>query len=176
MIEAITAFFALWGFGFWLLTAIASIIFIVGCEKDTIGLSIFATLVLVVLYHAPIITIFSNPVLLTVVIVGWLILGVANSCWRLHNMAQEVVKRFNETGYGNPKSELKLSDNKSRITNWIIYWPWSLFWNFTRDFFNSLYRAMSGVYQNIIDKALAGVQVKTPSRNNDEEPFGNRRH
>lgn len=160
MIEAITAFFALWGIGFWIVTLIASIIFIVGCEKDTIGLSIFATIVLLILYHDPLVALLSNAITLTIVIVGWLILGVINSVWRLHNMAQEAVKIYNETGRGNPAFDLQLSKNKGRITNWVIYWPWSLFWNFTRDFFNQIYKAMSGIYQGVIDKALAGVQTR----------------
>ncbi len=168
MIETVTTFFALWGFGFWLLTALASIIFIVGCEKDTIGLSIFATIVLVVLYHSSLMAAISNPVILTVSIVGWLILGVLNSCWRLKVWAKEVVDEYNKNGYGDPKHKLALSNNKSRIINWIVYWPWSLFWNFTRDFFNSLYTSMSGIYQNIIDKALSGVQIKTTTHNNDQ--------
>jgi hypothetical protein len=158
--EAILGFFALWGIGFWILATIASIIFIAGCEKDELGLSIFATIVLAVIYYKSIILVFSNPVMLMICVVGWLIAGVINSCWRLRNMARDVVEKYNETRSGNPEYELQLSRNKSRITNWIIYWPWSLFWNFTRDFFNTLYKAMSGIYQRIIDKALDGIVNK----------------
>lgn len=168
MLEAITGFFALWGFGFWILAFIASVIFIVGCEKDTIGLSVFATIVLSVIYWKSLVLVLTNPTLLAIGIVAWLLIGVLNSMWRLKNLAREVVETYNKTGYGDPRRELSLSNQKSRITNWIIYWPWSLFWNFSRDFFNSLYKAMSGVYQGIIDKALNNVSRvdKTPNNRN----------
>ena len=158
MITAITTFFVLGGFGFWILATLASIVFIVGCEKDTIGLSIFATAVLIVLYHSALLALITNPVVLTLGIVGWLVVGVANSIWRLSVMAHDVVDEYNRTGYGDPKHDLALSRNKGRITNWIIYWPWSLFWNFFRDFFNQLYKAMSGIYQRVIDKALSNLR------------------
>jgi len=167
MLEAITGFFALWSVGFWILAFIASVIFIVGCEKDTIGLSVFATIVLSVIYWKSLVLVLTNPTLLAIGIVAWLLIGVLNSMWRLKNLAREVVEKYNKSGYGDPKNELSLSNQKSRITNWIIYWPWSLFWNFSRDFFNSLYKAMSGVYQGIIDRALSKA---IPSPKNTESP------
>lgn len=169
MMETITGFFTLWGIGFWILAFIASVIFIVGCEKDTLGLSIFATGVLAFLYWSPLVAILTNPTLLAVGIVGWLILGVLNSMWRLRIMANKVVEDYNKSGYGDPKRELALSNHKARITNWIVYWPWSVFWNFTRDFFNSLYKAMSGIYQGIINRELAHVKTKQ-----SEKPVSNR--
>jgi hypothetical protein len=42
-------------------------------------------------------------------------------------------------------------------------------WNFTRDFFNSLYKAMSGIYQGIINRELARVKTKQ-----SENPVSNR--
>lgn len=174
MLEAITGFFALWGLGFWVLAFIASVIFIVGCEKDTIGLSIFATIVLSVIYWKSLVVVLTNPSLLAIGVVSWLIIGVLNSMWRLKNLAREIVENYNKCGYGDPKRDLNLSNHKSRITNWIIYWPWSLFWNFSRDFFNSLYKAMSGIYQGIIDKALVGVKPFTKSSTETPSSYWNK--
>ena len=41
---------------------------------------------------------------------------------------------------------------------WIAYWPWSAFWEITRNLFTNIYESLLGVYQGVTDKALAEIK------------------
>ena len=50
------------------------------------------------------------------------------------------------------------SENKSRITAWIAYWPWSLIWTFAMDyitrFFQHIFQMLETSYNNIQKRIL----------------------
>jgi hypothetical protein len=173
MIAEVIAFFALWSVGFWLLLGIASVLFMVACEKDLLPLSIITTLILVGIYHAPIAAIVANPVILLIGFVVWTVAGVIWSVWR---WSRYVVKTIKEAHGGDVKYQLQLSRNKTRIINWIVYWPWSLIWNITGDFFTGIYEAMEGVYQKILDRALEKAGLNKVPTTAQEESFVSRRN
>jgi hypothetical protein len=45
---------------------------------------------------------------------------------------------------------------------WIAWWPWSLFWNLTQDFFTTIYDAMTGIYEKIAMAVVAKAMAKLP--------------
>lgn len=52
------------------------------------------------------------------------------------------------------KDHLDAGEHKSMIVGWIGYWPWSLFWNFTGDFFTMCFEALQQVYSSISSHGL----------------------
>lgn len=158
MIAEILSFFAIWELGFWLLVLFASIIFTVASEKNILSLGVITTIIVAVIYHAPLAAILASPALLCIGFIGWIVIGLVWSMWRWHKHVKKVVEEARNNKHNDPRYALALSRNKSRITNWILYWPWSLLWNICGDFLTGIYDAMSGVYQKIVDKALKPLE------------------
>lgn len=54
-----------------------------------------------------------------------------------------------------------VSDNKSRITGWMTYWPWSALWTLINDpvrrFYRWAYTQLHGLLQGMSDKAFKGI-------------------
>ena len=69
--------------------------------------------------------------------------------------------------YGTLEQSLEISGNKSRIIAWMVYWPWSLIWNVTGDFFTMIYETMMGVYQRIADKAVGKFLTEDEPKKKD---------
>lgn len=148
------SFFALWGTGFWLLMIITSIIFIFGCEKNSVGLSVISSIILVIVYHSYLTVFLLNPAMFVIVFFGWIILGVFWSLWRWFRYCKKIVSECNRQNIGVSTDQLDLYDNKSRIINWIVYWPWDLLWNLTGEFIQHVWDAMENVYKRIMLRSL----------------------
>lgn len=168
MIESILAALAVGTFWFYLIIAIASIVFIACIENDHYGTPTVVSILLAVLYWKAF-TVLSLPTI-AIIVGGYAVAGVLWSVYRWYRHVQQAAFRFREK-YGTTltssqksdlKSEIKVSEHKSRITAWIAYWPWSLLWNITGDFFSMLYDAMVNAYQHIADRALNGFTVAEP--------------
>jgi hypothetical protein len=60
----------------------------------------------------------------------------------------------------------QVADNKSRITTWMAYWPWSAFWTLLNDpirrLFRRLYNNLREFYQKMSDKVFADVKNDFP--------------
>jgi hypothetical protein len=60
----------------------------------------------------------------------------------------------------------QVSDNKSKITTWMVYWPWSFFWTMLNDpirrLFRRLYNNLREFFQKMSDKVFAGVKNDLP--------------
>jgi hypothetical protein len=65
------------------------------------------------------------------------------------------------------KREVSASEHKALITGWIAFWPWDMFWTITGDFFNMIYDALAGVYQNISNRAVSKFTVVQPKKNKE---------
>jgi len=65
--------------------------------------------------------------------------------------------------YGKPIEKPIVSDNKSRITGWMTYWPWSALWTLINDplrrFYQWAYTRLSGLLQGMSDKAFKDLDV-----------------
>ena len=168
MFETLLGFFAFGAIGFWLLLLVASIIFIASVECDTYSPAVIATIILAVIYWKPLIGLgltWQSLLIGTAVYVG---AGIAWSVWRWIKYVKETVESYNEKKGGKlddyTKSSIKdavsVSRNKSKITAWIAYWPWSAFWNITGDFFKMIYENMKAVYQKIANKELEKLGIK----------------
>lgn len=57
------------------------------------------------------------------------------------------------------KYRLDPTKNKSRITTWGVYWPWSMLWSAIRDSVDAAYEALLNSYRRIAKGSLAEVEA-----------------
>jgi len=165
MIETILATFAFGTFWFWALTLIASVIFIASIENDHYATPSITAIVLGIVFWKPLIAVGWQT--LALIVGGYALVGVVWSVFKWYRLVQKSAARYAEK-YGNTltpsqrselKSEISVSGHKARLTGWIAWWPWSLAWGLTGDFFNFLYDTMVNAYQKIADRALGKFSV-----------------
>jgi hypothetical protein len=60
------------------------------------------------------------------------------------------------------RNQVSASQNKGRICAWITYWPWSCFWNISRDAINTVFDALTGLYNGISNHTLN--QLEKPKK------------
>jgi hypothetical protein len=72
-------------------------------------------------------------------------------------------KKAREGWYGRRIAKPMVSENKSRITGWMTWWPWSGLWTLINDpirrFFNWAYDQLGGVLQAISDRAFKDIDI-----------------
>lgn len=168
MIETITAALAVGTFWFWALILIVSAI-IIGCvENEHYPLPTISLLVFGGLYWKYIV---AAPWQALAIIIGvFAVCGIAWSVFKWNQRVNRIVSKYKET-YGTSlnqsnmarlKTEISVANNKAVLTGWIAFWPWSLLWSLTGDFFNTLYDAMSNVYQSITNRGLSKFTEASP--------------
>jgi hypothetical protein len=168
MITSILEFFALGTFGFWLLCSLLSIVFIACIENENHWLPTVASIALAAIYWKGFVALGMTW---QGVAIGVLVYAVAGMVWSIYRwyrfvkeQAEDYRKRYGtsltDSQRRDLKSDISVSSNKALITGWIAYWPWSLVWNVTGDFFKTIYEQLQGVYQRIVDKALGGFSVQ----------------
>jgi len=168
MITSILAAIAVGTFWFWLLTIVASIVFIACVEHDHYTWPTILLVLFGLVYWKAIVAI-SWPAI-AIFVGGYAIAGVSWSVYKWYRFVQKKAfyyrERYglslSESNKNDLKSELKVSNHKAKLTGWIAYWPWSLLWSITGDFFNMLYDAMVNIYQKIVDRALGEFKVEDP--------------
>jgi di/tricarboxylate transporter len=168
MIEIITAALAFGTFWFWVLTLVISVIVIACVENEHYSFPTLSLLVFGGLYWKYIV---AAPWQTLAIIVGvFAICGVVWSVFKWNQRVNRVVAKYRQR-FGNSltenimrdlKSEISVSNNKSLLTGWIAFWPWSLIWSLTGDFFNMLYDTMTNVYQHITNRGLSKFSVNSP--------------
>lgn len=176
MIETIAGIFVvagaltLWG---WLLAVIASIIFIASIENDHYTTPTITAIVLGIVFW-PFLAAIGVKTLLFI-IAGYTLAGVLWSLFKWYRYVSKEAAYYHEK-YGTTiskeqlaalKDAVSVSDNKARLTGWIAWWPWSVVWSLTGDFFNFLYDTMVNAYRKIADRALGKFAVATKSANKD---------
>lgn len=63
------------------------------------------------------------------------------------------------------RDKLTVSQNKSRLTFYIAFWPWSMAWSGMRDFFEGMYNRLRAKYERIAKAGLdelATLETKKP--------------
>lgn len=170
MIESLLAALAFGTFWFWLIFAIASIIIIACVENEHYPTPSIVAILLAVIYWKAIVAL---PWAVIAAVLGGY--AIAGAVWGVVEWFRRVQKKsayYNEK-YGSMltdsqmeqlKAEISPTQHKALITGWIAFWPWDLFWTLTGDFFNMIYDALSGVFQNISNRALAKFSVKPPEK------------
>jgi hypothetical protein len=179
MIESITSLFIVGGtltLWFWLLTVIASVIIIACVEHEHYPTPSIVAIILAILFWKYIIASWQITALVIAVF------AVAGAIWSTFQWFRRVntKARYYREKYGDTltdmqmhelKEEVSASRHKALITWWIAFWIWDMFWTLTGDFFNMIYDALAGVYQNISNRAIGkfSVAAKTPHPKTDNE-------
>lgn len=162
--NAIIDFFYL-GFGFYLFLLFFSIVFLTSCERDegfALALCTFIpySLLYLIYYKVSLHWKFVVPVIL-----GYFVIGAGWSLWRwfrhckttvqaLHsNMDQRLSKADAEQRIRTDYRVIP-SSNKSRLTSWVLFWPWSMFWNLLGDLLTGIYDSLAGIYIKISDSVI----------------------
>jgi hypothetical protein len=169
MIETILTFFALGTLGFWILVAVASILFIASVENDHFTLPTIVLIALGIAYSKPFVELALDWRVVAMAGVGYVIIGIGWSLYRWFNHVREEAESYrikygsclNENNRNSLKYSISASNNKQKIIGWIAYWPWSMTWNIVGDFFTLIYDSMRLAYQKIADRELSkfGTQV-----------------
>ncbi len=160
MIESILSLFIVGTIGFWVLMAAVAIIIIASIENDHFGFPALLLMVVGAIYHKELLLLGWTPLLLFALC--YLVIGIAWSAFKWYRYVKKQVrlaksrKSFTEAMHENLKDTLSLSNNKSRITAWLAYWPFSLIWSLTGDFWNMIFENVKALYQRILDNALEG--------------------
>jgi hypothetical protein len=174
MITAILEFFALGTIGFWILCSLLSIVFIACIENETHWFPTCALIALGAIYWKPLVALGLAWQGLAIGALVYVVAGMIWSIYRWYRFVKETADKYRQQ-YGNTltdsnrsslKSDISVSSNKALITGWIAYWPWSLVWNITGDFFKTAYEKLQKVYQGITDKALSGFGSADENRGN----------
>jgi len=167
MIETLFAYFALGTIGFWALALVLSAIFIAAIENDHIAVPNVLLVLFGIAYWKPIMSVDWKLIVGGVVVYGLIGLAWSVFRWFRHVKAKiaDQKRRYGEVISTSSARDIKetvdVSRNKSRILSWIVYWPWSMIWNITGDFFNMLYESISGVYQKITDNAMGTFDIQS---------------
>lgn len=168
MIEAFLTAIAFGTFWFWLIAAIASVIIIACVENEHYPTPSVVAIILGAIYWKQIAAL---PWSIIGIAIG--VFAIAGAVWSIFQWfrrVQKVSARYHEK-YGDTltkeqmsdfKRETSASENKALITGWIAFWPWSVFWTITGDFFNMIYDALAGIYQNISNRAANSFTVEQP--------------
>jgi len=66
--------------------------------------------------------------------------------------------------YGSTSVIPKISDNKAKVTGWMIWWPWSALWTIFNDpirrLANAIYNQLQDVYQALADRVFAKFEIE----------------
>jgi hypothetical protein len=170
MIETLLAALAFGTVWFWIIAVIASVIFIASIENDHYSTPTITAIILGILYWKSIAAIGWQTVGIFVGV--YALVGVIWSVFKWYRFCLKTANKYRET-FGNTltseqqldlKGEITVSDHKSRLTGWIAWWPWSVAWGLTGDFFNMLYETMVNAYQRIADNALGKFSIVDPKK------------
>lgn len=96
----------------------------------------------------------NNPSVLVLCFAGYLISGAVWSLVRWFLYLKGLSLDTYESGkVKHSKDKFEVSTNKGRITNWMIYWPFSLVWTFIdepiKKSFKWIYSKLEGKYRKI---------------------------
>lgn len=166
MIETILTSLAFGTIWFWLLASIASIIIISCVEHEHYPTPSIVAILLGIIYWKQIV---AAPGQVIAAVIGVFVLaGLFWSVFKWFRYVNKTTTHYSDL-YGNTltdsqmrdlKSEISVSQHKAMVTSWIMFWPWSLLWALTGDFFNMLYEAMTNIYQKITDHGLSKFSIK----------------
>jgi len=162
--------------GFWLLLAIASIGILVSLEYDHEGEAFMSLLVMLAALQlfsgVDIIGFFRSDLrVLALLAMLYFVVGTLWSFFKWFLFVKDQRKAYDEdlaewdkTGdkRSKPKPNVpQAKENKSRITAWMSFWPWSCFWFLINDPIRRAFRAIFDYlqtrYQMIADKAFSGT-------------------
>lgn len=104
----------------------------------------------------------QNPGVIILTTLAYLALGVVWSLvkWYAWLKARVAKAKANNSMYY--ASQYQVSENKERIVNWMMYWPFSAFWTLidepVKKTFKALFSALEKTYQRMADRATKELQ------------------
>ncbi len=115
------------------------------------GWAIFLTIIAGLVYFKPVIAFLSDWSwhFILLAIIGYGIMGGANSVFRWFKLCRKYVETHPKQSEETYREQLRPAKYKGRLIGWIVYWPWSLFWNILGDFFTGIYDALANVYNRV---------------------------
>ena len=167
MFATLAALFAVGAVGFYLYLLLLSVVFTISVENDN-GLAYFwsgiVAVIGIALYHAQLLALLTNWHLVALCFIAYGIAGGGNSVLRWFKYCRTYVethpyhmrsKMYHEaTPEEFYADSLSPRNHKSQLIAWIIFWPWSLVWNFIGDFCTAIYDSLSGIYTKISKAAI----------------------
>lgn len=168
MIESILALFALGTLWFWVLLAVLSIIFIAAIENEKYFVPTLITIGFAGAYWKAFSALSLDWRAVAIGVGIYALMGILWSVFRWFKFVKSAAGEYRKKADGiltqsqlsDLRREIGVSNNKSRITAWVAYWPWSLIWNITGDFFTMIYENLEGLYQKIADHAIGKFQIE----------------
>lgn len=142
------------------LVCLAFFIFLLICSiRESFILATLSTLGFFWLYHS-FFTSFSWGFLVSIIGV-YLILGLCFSLWKWREF---VKNKVDEANLGNTylyDYEVKASDNKGKIYNWIAFWPPVLIWDLGGSIVKDMFKMFSGLFDRITESQLKNLKKKS---------------
>lgn len=161
MLETLLSVFAFGEIGFFIVIGMLCIIYTAAVEKNEHGLAIFGTIVGAFLLWKPLMAAISNWQLILMILAIYTAIGGAWSIFRWFKYCRKYINEIDPWGE-TPKfvkekstpekyyiSKLSPSEHKSQIMSWIIYWPFSAFWNIAGDLISGIFDMLTNVYKHI---------------------------
>jgi len=115
------------------------------------GWSLFLTIVAALVYYKQIHAFFNDWswhfILIAFATYG--ILGCANSVFRWYKLCRKFIEEHPHLTASEYTEQLCPSEYKNQLIGWIVFWPWSLFWNILGDFLTGVYDALVNTYTRI---------------------------
>lgn len=166
MLLALEAFFGIGAIGFYLFLLFLSIIFTCAVENDSNWLYFWSAAITVLgvcMYHGALVALALNWQWF---VGGFLVYGILGGVWSVihwffwcRDKIRDHPFKGNAYREETPEKYFKrlcvAHEHKSEITAWIVFWPWSLFWNVTGRFFKNIYYSLAEVYDRISAAAVA---------------------
>lgn len=157
MFEYIHSFFMI-PIIFWLYILLLNVIYCIVTEIDDFyGIAFVTTVLGFVMYKNMFYSILLNWQLLVICCILYLIIGIIWSFWRWYKYCKNYL---NTIKYENYIDRLNVSNNRSRIIGWVIFWPWSFIWNIIGDIFNWIFKYFRSIYTNISNKLIANKTIE----------------
>jgi hypothetical protein len=173
ILAAILGFFMFPAVGFWLGLVLLSVVYTFATEQDCHGWAVFSTIIGVILFWKTIVLGFAIWPLLILGLAAYALIGGGWSVYRWFRYCRTYIqenpyKSVNEhekVSYSSGKpinleahdyyrKKLQPNEHKSKLVGWIIYWPWSLIWNFIGDIVTTIYDSLVNVYQKTADAVI----------------------
>jgi len=156
-------FLALGGIAFWIILVIISG-FIISCVQSedgtAFGFTAFLTALFIAIYYKTIISFSLTAIIIT--ILAYAACGGVWSIIRWYRYTRKIVNAVKAGELRNPGS-ISVNAHRVEITSWIVFWPWSIFWEVTGGLLENLWDMLVGTFRRIAARAnndLASLNKK----------------
>jgi hypothetical protein len=168
MIETLSTIFVVGTVWFWITCLVASVIITATVENDNYVAPTIISIILGIAYWKYLSLISWQAFVIGISV--YIVVGMIWSTYRWYNWVCKRVSEYKEdhgrkSTFTTDQKEYLISDvtvyhHKDQIIAWIMFWPWSMIWNLTGDFFNMVYYSMIGIYDKISKKALSKFDIE----------------